>query len=241
MSGGAHTSRTIMLKELRQLLHVCPDDSRLQDYKVAVVKENVLGKKSIPARERTFRYLRELYALDLGQDGFAVLRQLWELDAEAQPLIAVRSALGRDSSLRATAGTILVAREGDRVTASDLGAAVQTRHPNDYNAATVNKIGRNTLSSWTQSGHLVAPNRITKVRARAKCRPSAVVFALFLSHRSGKAGQSLFTTLYCEVLDVPTATARDQAFEAAQRGWIDFREVGDVIEIGFKALLRGAA
>jgi hypothetical protein len=240
VSGGAHTSRTIMLVELRDLLSVCADDSVVQDYRSAAVEENVLGKASVAARERTFRYLRELYSLDLRHSGFAVLRQLWDIDAEAQPLIALLSALDRDPSLRATAGPILRSRLGDRLTSGDLAAAVQTLYAT-YSDSTASKIGRNTLSSWTQSGHLATVNRTTRVRAHAACRPPAVAFALFLAHRSGGAGQALFDTLYCRVLDTPTAFIRDQAFEASQRGWIDYREVGGIIEVGFNGLRRGAA
>jgi hypothetical protein len=79
-----------------------------------------------------------------------------------------------------------------------------------------------------------------RIRQSATSRPASVAFALFLAHRSGSAGQALFDTLYVRVLDVPTTVTRDHAFEAAQRGWIDYREVGSIVEIGFTPLMRGA-
>ncbi len=236
MSGGAHTSRTMMLSELRQLLSLCPSGTHPAEYRRAALDDNALGKRSVPARERAFRYLRELYALDLQHETFAALRYLWEFDLNAQPLIALLAAVERDPALRATAKPILGSHPGDGLTAEDLRIAVHAAYPDSYSAATAAKIGRNALSSWTQAGHVVAQGRYTKVRGQALCRPSAVAFALFLGHRAGAAGQALFDTLYAHLLDVPPAIARDQAFEAAQRGWIDYREVGGIIEVSFKGL-----
>jgi hypothetical protein len=230
-----------MLAELCELFRVCPQAVPLQDYKTATIELNALGKKSLPARERTFRYLRELYSLDTDDVTFFALRQLWCVDVAAQPLLALLSAIDRDQAFRATAGLILAVKPGQPVTSDDLRSAVQRQYPESYSEATAGKIGRNALSSWTQSGHLATINRSTRVRACAVCRPSAVAFALFLAHRSGSAGQALFDTIYCHLLDRPATVLRDQAFEAAQRGWIDYRELGGIIDVGFKRFHQGAA
>jgi hypothetical protein len=229
----------MMLSELRQLLLACSADADLETYRSAAVQENALSKRSVPARERSFRYLRELYSLDLRQDSFAALRKLWDVDAEAQPLIALLAAIDRDPSLRATAKPIIASRPGERVNSHDLRTAVQAVYPDSYSAGTSSKIGRNALSSWTQSGHLAAVTRTERTRRQATCRPTAVAFALFLGHRAGSAGQALFDTLYAQLLDISTPAARDQAFEAAQRGWIDYREVGGIVDVGFTALPAG--
>lgn len=241
MSGGAHTSRTIMLPELRRLFDACPEDASREDYRSAVITENVLGKKSLTARERTFRYLRELYSLDIHDGSFSVLRRIWRTDSAAHPLLALLSALSRDAVLRATVEPILSTRPGDGVTSEDLRAAVQRSFKSEYSDATAAKIGRNALSSWTQSGHFKAVKRTTRMRTLPASRPAAVAYALFLAHQTGSAGQALFDSLYCKVLDVPPALLRDQAFEAAQRGWIDYREAGGIIEVGFRGLVKGAA
>lgn len=241
MSGGTHTSRTIMLKELRALLGEVPEGASIDDYRIAVCIENVGGKKTDSAKQRTFRYLRELYRLDRSQPTFAALRSLWAADVEAQPLLAMLSALVHDPALRATSTPVLRVKEGEQLTSGELAASVQHEQPGDYNEAVAAKIGRNALSSWQQSGHLQAAGRYTKIRARALCRPPAVAYALFLGHLDGGAGEALLDTLYAHVLDVPRQVVRDQAFSAAQRGWIDYREVGTVIEVTFRELGRGAA
>jgi hypothetical protein len=230
-----------MLADLQHLLSAVPATASLGDYRAAVCTHNVVGKRSDTARQRTFRYLRELYGLDASEPTFAALRMLWAAESAARPLLAMLSALARDPALRATFPPILAAREGSRITSDDLAASVQRQHPGDYKESVAAKIGRNALSSWQQSGHLVAVKRTTKLRSRAECRPPAVALALFVGHLEGGAGQGLLDTLYAQALDVPKQVIRDQAFTAAQNGWIDYREVGGVVEVTFRELDRGAA
>ena len=106
-SGGAHTSRTMMLSELRELLAAAPPTAGYEELRTAVLSENILGKRSEAGRARSFRYLRELYALDLADPWFRALRRLWSHDEEAQSLIALASALARDATLRSTATAVI--------------------------------------------------------------------------------------------------------------------------------------
>ena len=61
---GAHSSRTMMLAELRLLLAACPQSASFEEYRSAIIDENVLLKKTVATRKVSFRWLRELYALD---------------------------------------------------------------------------------------------------------------------------------------------------------------------------------
>ena len=221
----------MMLGELRQLLASCPRDASRADYERAVLQDNVLGKSSASSRQRSFRYLRELYGLDSRDPGFRALRRLWELDPDGQPLLALSSALSRDPSLRATAEAILQASEGATVTADDLAAAVTETYPGTYGDAVAHKIGRNAASSWTQSGHL--SGRTNKVRVRAKPRPASVAYALFLTSRNGLEGDLLFESLIVQAQDAPIYALKELAREASRRRWLDFRSIGTVTEIGF--------
>ncbi len=60
---GAHSSRTMMLAELRLLLAACPQSANLEDYRTAIIDENVLLKETVATRKVSFRWLQELYAL----------------------------------------------------------------------------------------------------------------------------------------------------------------------------------
>lgn len=236
VSGGPHTSRTMMLAELSNLLDATPASASSADVKVAVIDHNVLGKNTLSGRQRTYRYLRELYALDLGNLAFRALRDLWDVDPAARPLLALLSALARDPVLRATAPAILDASVGASVTADDLTAAVKAAYPDAYGDAIAAKIGRNTASTWTQSGHLAG--RTHKKRARVKAAPTALAYALLIGHTEGLRGDELFDSVWCRVLDRPASGLRELAMRASQRGLIDYRHGGGVTEVGFKLLLR---
>jgi hypothetical protein len=235
-SGGTHTSRTIMLREFRLLLAACPPDSSSEALAEAILQQNVLAKKSESTRMRSLRYLRELYVLDRGSMLFRALRDLWDADEAAQPLLALLCSLSRDPLLRATAGLVLDLPLGGRVDAGMLAAAVAERYPDSYGEAVRNKVGRNAASSWTQSGHL--QGRSTKTRTKAVCRPAAVAFAFMIGHLTDSRGQGLLRTVWGRALDAPDHEVYEHAFAAAQRGWIEFRRAGEVIDVGFGWLLR---
>src|SRR5437588_10300508 len=77
---GAHSSRTMMLAELRLLLAACQPSASLEEYRSAIVDENVLLKKTVATRNVSFRRLRELYILDRKVVLFRALRDLWDED-----------------------------------------------------------------------------------------------------------------------------------------------------------------
>jgi hypothetical protein len=234
--GGTNTSHTIAVELLRGLLAAVSVQATRADYERIAVDENSLGKATYAGRARTFRYLRELYLLDPSRLLFRALRDLWDEDQAAQPLLACLAALARDSGFRASAAAVLPIAAGGRVTSDDLTAAVTAHFPGVYNAATAAKIGRNTGSSWTQSGHLAG--RLDKMRVRVDARPVSATLALLLGHLQGLRGEGLFESFWLRVLDVPPAGARDLAARASRQGYLELKAAGGVTEIGFNHLLR---
>jgi hypothetical protein len=235
-SGGTHTSRTIMLDDLRRLFEGVTQDATTAEYRTAVLEDNLLGKKSESSRQRSHRYLRELYILDPASRIFRALRELWAADFAAQPLLAILTATSRDPLLRATAELVVDTPEGAPISSEDLTGAVRATFPDSYSESVAAKVGRNTASSWTQSGHLTGYS--SKSRVRADCRPAAVAMALFLAYLYGGRGEALFETIFARILDRLASEIRDQAFAAAQRGWLELRQAGNVVEIGFRHFLR---
>src|SRR5690242_5965041 len=55
--GGAHISRTMMLKEITRLLAFARATDRIEDYSQAIIEKNVLGKATESTRQKTFRHL----------------------------------------------------------------------------------------------------------------------------------------------------------------------------------------
>jgi hypothetical protein len=229
----------MLLPDLTSVLAAVPPEAIQDDYRVAIIEDNVLGKKTLNSRQRSFRYLRELYALDARIVLFRALRDLWPADSAAQPLLALLSSLARDPALRATSSAVLPLAPGASVTAGDLANALMDRYPGNYSSAVAHKVGRNAGSSWTQSGHLVG--RTGKRRAQVACRPPVAAYALLLGHLEGAAGEALFDTLWARVLDAPIGVLHEQAFAASQRGWIEFRHGGGVTDVGFTLLTRELA
>lgn len=229
-----HASKTMMLSELSLLLEAVPADSSEDDYRRAVLEDNVLLKKSDSARKKSLRHLRELYALG-GQDTlFPALRTLYEHDPASLPLMALLTAVAHDSLLRSTAPVIVDTPAGAPVAAASLSEAVAEAFPDRLTRITLESVGRRTASSWTQSGHL--KGRVKKVRVRAAASVGAVVYALFLGHLSGVRGLPLYETLWARLLDAPEHELDSLAFAASQRGWMEYRRMGEVAEFGFSWL-----
>lgn len=233
-----HASRTMMLSELELLLKAVPAEQSAQEYRRAVLEENVLMKSASTTRKKSLRHLRELYVLDESHPLFGVLRTLWDYDPPSRPLLALLAAVTRDGLLRATAETIIETPADTPVDAGMLSGAVAGSFPDILAPGILAKVGRNTASSWTQSGHL--KGKSSKVRIRAKPSVGAVVYALFLGHLSGARGLPLYETLWARLLDAPEHELDSLAFAASQRGWMEYRRMGEVAEFGFSWLEGGS-
>jgi hypothetical protein len=102
-----HTSRTMMLEELRGVLSsVDRPEAGKVDYRRAIDDENCLGKRSSKTRLLTYRHLSDLYALDPSLILFRTLVYFWQRDPCGQPLLALLCAYARDPILRSTASCI---------------------------------------------------------------------------------------------------------------------------------------
>jgi hypothetical protein len=231
---GTHTSRTIMLREARALLGACKSGSSVDDYRHAAVHENVILKSTLSTRIKTFRHLRELYALSEECALFRSMCLLWHADTNGQPLIALLCACARDPLLRATANLVIERAVGEEVLSDELAMAVDEAFPGRYRPGVLARIGRNIASSWRQSGHLAG--RLTKMRSSPASSPVATAYALFLSDLCGAKGDRLFGSLWTRILGVPEHTARAQAEAASQMGWLEYRHAGHVTDISFRYL-----
>lgn len=237
-SGGAHTSRTMLLGDLTSVLASCQSYASIGDYRTAVVDRNVAGKATQSSRQRTFRYLRELYRLDVDDEVFRGFLRLWALEPRGRPQIAMLMAFANDQALAATSSGVLSADMGTPVTSEQLASAVDREFPGSYSDAIGAKIGRNALSSWTQAGYLHRSGpRSPALRRSVDSTPGAVVMALLLGKADGMSGQRLFNSRYSALLDASSATLHDRAHEAARKGWLEYRSRGAVTEVDLDALV----
>lgn len=226
---GAHTSRTIMLKELRSLVQASGDDATRDGYRRRIVEDNCLGKRTSATRRLTNQRLSELYALDARVMLFRVMRQLWADDDRGQPLLALLLALARDPLLRFTAPTILQMRPGEELGRQSLTDALRRATGSRFNDAVLDKVVRNAAASWTQSGHLEGRGR--KCRRIVSPTAAVVTFALILGYALGARGGILFETLWSKVLDVGMQEMVSLAMDAKRLGYIHLRVIGGIIEM----------
>jgi len=227
----------MMLRELEQVLAATSTDASGTTYLEAIVSKNVLGKDTESTRLKTLRHLRELYGLSPEIPIFHAFRYFQARDSIATPQLALLCAWARDPLLRATTSVILSTREGMSVPASALADAVGEAFPDQYSDLNRHKIARNARATWTYSGHLTG--RVNKVRCKIVARPTAVAYALLLASVSGLAGEALFTSAWCRLLDLTAEQARTGAANAHRYGLLNFKAAGSVVEISFPpSLLR---
>jgi hypothetical protein len=237
-SGGAHTSRTMLLADLSAVLAECTPDSTPDEYRAAIVDQNVAGKDSLSSRQRTYRYLREMYRLDVNDAAFRSLLRLWARDPQGRPLIALLMAVANDQALAATSSGILSIGQDEPATSGALSEAVEREFPGSYSEAIRAKIGRNALSSWTQAGYLARLSaRSPALRRPVDPTPAAVAMALVLGCADGVSGDRLFDTSHTAILDSSSGTLHDRTHDAARKGWLEYRSRGMVTEVDLTALM----
>jgi hypothetical protein len=231
-----HTARTIMVSELNLLFEYIVDhNATTDDYVEAMVHDNCLYKRSMSNRKITAKHLLELYTLDRSVPIFRALRYLWYEDEASRPLLALLCATTRDSILHDTAQHFWDLSLSTVITREDTERWVNAMETGRFSEVTLRSTAKNLNSSWTQSGHLVG--RVQKTRIKPDPNTGATVFALFLGYLSGFRGMQLFQSEYVKILDCSEHEAVNLAQEAAQKGLLTFKKLGDVVEVGFPNIL----
>ena len=233
---GTHLSSTLKLEELRILLAGRSMPAKENAYRAAIVEHNLLGKPTASARRITFVRLRELYGLDPNMLVFRALRDLWDADVRAQPMIALLCSTARDPILRAMTPFVLRLPTGATVSPHEFAEEAENQFPRKFVVSSRERLGRNVSSTWEKAGLLSGQQ--TKKRAKAQARPTSLAYALLLGDLCGKRGQALFTTLWADMLDLPSHELKELAVVASRQGWIEYRAAGDVVEVSFRHLMR---
>ncbi len=225
--GGAHQSKTMMLRELTMVLAAGNADvPRLQEL---VLDENILGKATAAARAGTFRQLRNLYGLGIVSPVTIALASLWDLDSDSRPLLALLCALARDPLLRDSAGAILATPIGSATGVRQITEALAALHPDRFTPAMLKSLAQNCASSWTQSGHVTG--RVKKTRSHPRTTPVAAAYAALLASLAGFGGPALLASPWMDVLDVSTQERLSLLRRAESMGLVKVRAAGDVIEV----------
>ena len=226
---GTHTIRTMMLAELEAVFEATEDNAERGDYISAINDANCLSKETAATRRLSSQRLSELYGLEPGLPLFRVLRRLWDIDLTNHPRLALLAAVARDPLLAATASSVIPLAPGMEFQREPMKIALRNTVGDRLNDSTLDKVCRNTASSWTQSGHL--EGRTFKKRRLVLASPATAAFALYLAHAAGYRGAEIFSSAWFRLLDCDPSQARHFALEAKRLGLIDLRMAGDVIEL----------
>lgn len=226
---GTHTSRTMMLAELQELLRALPPETDRDGYLAAIVDDNVLGKATGATRRLTGQRLGELYGLDPGLPLFRALRRVWSADEAGRPISALLCALARDPLLRSTARPVLGLTEGAELVRTAFLDAIRSAVGDRLNESVLDKVARNAASTWCQSGHL--EGRVRKIRQRVTPTPGSLALALWLGTLEGLAGEQLLGSRWAQVLDRTPRELEPVALRAKQLGLITASIGGGTTEI----------
>lgn len=231
---GTHSSRTLMLNDLVTALAAAPENARHDDYVNAIVAANCLGKSTASTRRLSAQRLSELYALDAEVPIFRVFRHLWQQAGGSRRLLALLLAVGRDPLLAATAPPVLALPSGADLQRDTVRDAVQRVAGDRFNPAILDKVVRNTASSWTQAGHL--EGRTFKKRCVVKPSIYDAAYALYLAQLAGFRGLAMFGSGWFKLLDCSPDRAEGLATEAKRAGLVDLRISGDVVDLNLDKL-----
>ncbi len=217
------------------MLQHCRSTATRDDYVSAITIDNCLGKHTLSTRQLTMQRLSELYALDPAVPLFRCHRIFWDADEKAHAQLAMLTALARDPLLRATAPIVLATPEGENLARQRFTEALRQAVEDRLNDSILDKVVRNTGSSWTQSGHFIG--RSHKIRTRISPTPASTAYAMLLGYMMGVRGTSLFETLFARVLDRDANDLTFIAMDAKRLGLLDIKTGGGMMIVSFDAIL----
>ena len=232
---GTHTSRTIMLDELKAVLEHCPSGSPRAAYSTEIIDHNLLGKRTASTRRLTNQRLGELYGLAPSVPVYRLMRYFWEADDQGRPLLALLTAIARDPLLRATTDLVMALQPGQELVKTDMLTNLRDFVGDRLNDSTLDKVARNISSSWTQSGHL--EGRVRKKRQPVLPTPYVTSYALVLAYLLGIRGQGLFESPFAKVIDTSPDELVYLAMDAKRLGILEMQNAGGMLNISFDALL----
>ena len=228
---GAHSARSMMLKELRALLESTDRNASYEDYKHAVIDRNVLQKPTENSRKLTLRHLKSLYGLSQDILIFRVFRQWWDLSESHQPLLALQLVATRDPLLRTSIQTVLSLHVGEELDRSNIESQLIGDTPERFSTSSIESFARNICATWKQAGFLKGSSK--KNRTIPKVGFVNIAYALFLANCEGLSGRIMFESKYCELLGQDNETLYQLAHTASVRGLLVFKHASEVIVINF--------
>jgi hypothetical protein len=232
---GGHMARSMMLSELASVLADVPVNSEREGYRTAILERNVLGKPTFSSRQKSYRHLVELFALDPSLALFRGLRQFASHDKTSLPLLALTCVFCRDPQLRASFDLIQQLKLGEVLSRERMEEHLETAFPGRFSVVMKRSLAQHVNTTWTAAGHLVG--RVVKKRASPSSNVTASTYAMFAGYLLGLRGEILLSSVFGSLVAADSSTLTAHLSVAARNGWVRFRHAGGVREIDFSGSL----
>jgi hypothetical protein len=237
-SGGAISSRTAMLEEFEALITAVPPDAGADGYRQAILDDNVLHKATASNREKTFKFLRRLYALDPATCLFRELRRLYRFAAGDSRLLVGLLAMAREPILRQCLSSVLAVPIGESIGRQHFEDWMRNHAPGQYSESMYVSFSHNLYGSFYQFGYLGESVGKARSRVRPKVGIASATYAAFLDWLHGMSGVSLLHGPYSKALDLGTDEHIALLTAAGRQGLLKAAYSGGVLDLGFPGFLK---
>lgn len=227
-----------MLDDLGMLLNAVPPEAEAQHYRQAILEDNILHKATASNREKTFKFLRSLYALDPNVCLFREMRRLSRLASDDQKLLIGLLALAREPILRGCLNMVLKIPVGESLGRAQFEEWIRTFSPWQYSESMFISFSHNLYASFYQFGYLGDSVGRARTRIRPKAGVAAVTFAAFLDWLQGMSGIALLHGDYSRALDLGTEEHLTLLQAAGRQGLLKVAYSGGVLNLAFPGFLK---
>lgn len=227
-----------MLDELDLLLAAVTPDTDATGYRKAVLEDNVLHKAAASNREKTFKLLRRLYALEPNVCLFREFRRLARFASDDGHLLAGLLAMAREPLLRQCLDMVLTVPVGESIGRQKFEDWIRSHAPGRYSESMYVSFSHNLYGSFYQIGYLGASVGKARGRVRPKAGIAAATYAAFLDWLHGMSGVALLNGSYSTALDLGADEHIALLTAAGRQGLLKAAYSGGVLDLNFPGFLR---
>jgi len=227
-----------MLDEITSLLHAVPQKGAASDYREAILDDNVLHKGTASNREKTFKFLRRLYALDPEVCLFREMRRLSRFAADDAKLLMGLLAMAREPILRECMDMVLNTKVGESLGRANFEAWIRSHMPGQYSESMFISFSHNLYASFYQFDYLGESVGKARTRVRPKSGIASVTYAAFLDWLCGKSGIALLQGTYSRALDLGADEHLALLQAAGRQGLPKVAYSGGVLDLVFPGYLK---
>lgn len=220
-----------MFAELSILMnHAISDDNYL-----GFLNQNIANKNTKTNQEKTTKYLKGLYVLDINYAPFIAFKYFWQIAGETEKsILALLYAISNDYLLAESIPMVQGTPIGERVLIEKLDKNIEILHPGNYSANTLRSAAQNIASSWKQANFITG--KIKNIRTQPEVGYYSVVFAFLMAYFYGERGDFILKSKWVKALALNESAIRLLAVEGAKRDLLQYQYAGNVTAISFNNL-----